>query len=213
MSPVDSGSFENVFWLGGSPCSGKSSVSRILAQRFHLDLFSVDEALPRQLPRLHPDLHPCLTRWLQLSWDERWMRPDDELLQEVISCYSEHFSLVLEDLSSRDPNRGVLVEGCALLPDLVTPLLTYPQRGVWMVPSWEFQMNYYAQRTWAREVLSGCADPEAAFANWMKRDHRFSLWLSERTRHLGLRLLSVDGSRSVDQNADWAAGSFLLSSS
>jgi len=34
----------NVFWLGGSPCSGKSSISEILPQRFNLDVYHVDEA-------------------------------------------------------------------------------------------------------------------------------------------------------------------------
>jgi len=28
----------NLYWIGGSPCSGKSSISRILADRFGLAL-------------------------------------------------------------------------------------------------------------------------------------------------------------------------------
>lgn len=42
---------KNVFWLGGSPCAGKSSISEILANRFDLEVYQVDKALETQVLR------------------------------------------------------------------------------------------------------------------------------------------------------------------
>src|SRR5215216_5249591 len=90
----------HAFWLGGSPCAGKSTISEILAGRFGLEVYHVDEAFEVHAQSLDPVLHPALTRWRASSWDRRWMQPVDRLLQEVIACYREHYTLILEDLLS-----------------------------------------------------------------------------------------------------------------
>ena len=163
--------------------------------------------------RLNPAQHPCLTRWQQMSWDERWMRPSEMLLQEVIACYEEHFSLVLEDVLKAKDSRAQLVEGSAVLPDLVAGLLPHVYQGVWIVPNPEFQTFYYSQRSWARKALADCADPETAFANWMERDSQFGFWVAERANQLGLSLLTVNGSQTIAENANWIAEHFKLTRS
>lgn len=60
----------NVFWLGGSPCSGKSSISEILADRFDLDVYHVDEAFKTHAQRLDPVHQPTLAKWRESSWNE-----------------------------------------------------------------------------------------------------------------------------------------------
>jgi hypothetical protein len=136
-----------------------------------------------------------------MSWEARWMRPVAALLAEVIACYSEHFSLVLEDLLAMGAGRPVLVEGSALLPDLVQPWLGEARQAAWVVPAPEFQRLHYSQRAFIRGILAECSDPETAFGHWMARDIRFGRWVLARTHSLGLPSLVVDGRHDLASNA------------
>lgn len=91
---------KDVLWLGGSPCTGKSSISKILATRFNIDVYHVDEAIESHAQRFDPARNPGLTTWNAATWNQRWMPPIDSLLQNVIACYEEHFRFVLEDVLS-----------------------------------------------------------------------------------------------------------------
>jgi len=203
---IDPHRLSHVYWLGGSPCSGKSSLSEILAAQFNLAVYHVDEAYNRHAEKFEPSRHPAMCSWLGMGWEARWMRPVEALVEEVIACYSEHFSLVLADLLSADlldleADRPVLVEGTALLPDLVHPWLIDGRRAVWAVPAPEFQRLHYSQRAFIRGILAECSDPETAFDNWMRRDIQFGRWVLRRTRNLGLPSLVVDGRQDLAANA------------
>ncbi len=91
----------SVFWLGGSPCAGKSSISEKLASDFGLDIYHVDEAFEIHRQDLNLAHQPTLTRWLASSWTERWMQPIDSLIEDAIVCYREQFDLILQDISAR----------------------------------------------------------------------------------------------------------------
>jgi 2-phosphoglycerate kinase len=114
----DATRLDHVYWLGGSPCAGKSSISEILAERFNLEIYPVDTAINVHFQRINPHQHPNLCHWQAMSWEERWMLPQAELLSEVIACYSEHFSLVFDDVMDFASKRRLLVEGSALLVSL-----------------------------------------------------------------------------------------------
>ncbi len=134
----------NVYWLGGSPCAGKSSISSLLAERFPLDVYHVDEAFETHAQRFDCILHPALTKWCAATWEQRWMQPVDDLVREVIACYAEHFTLALADIRARTENKPLLVEGSALLPGLVASLLPTRHHALWLVPTVDFQRAHYA---------------------------------------------------------------------
>ena len=201
----------NVFWLGGSPCSGKSSISLILASRFDLDVYHVDDAFETHTQRLDPVHHPALTKWRESSWDERWMQPIDNLVQDVIACYREHFALIREDILEMPKRKSLLVEGTALLPRLVASVVTKRSHAIWIIPSADFQRAHYSKRDWARNIVAQCNDPEVAFHNWMERDIRFAAWVESEAIALKLSILRVDGKRTLAENAEAVATHFHLS--
>src|SRR5438552_15409823 len=133
---------EGVFWLGGSPCSGKSSISEIIAGRFGLDVYRVDEAFESHAQRFDRLRQPALTKWSKSSWNQRWMQPVDSLVQDVIACYREHFTLILEDIFSLPKRRALLVEGSALPPAQVRSVLSSPSHAIWLIPSADFQITH-----------------------------------------------------------------------
>jgi 2-phosphoglycerate kinase len=201
----------HVLWMGGSPCSGKSSIAALLAERYGLRTYHVDEAYQEHRQCLDPARHPCMHKWTTTPWDELWMQPAEVLLSEAIACYGEHFQLVLEDLLALPKSDPLLVEGTALLPDRVADLLLDQHRALWVVPTEAFQREHYPQRgAWVGSILSQCRDPEGALQNWMDRDVAFAKWVTRRARALGLNLLEVNGRRSIAENAARVAEYFQL---
>jgi len=204
-------SVRSVLWLGGAPCAGKSSVARLLCERFALDVVHVDDTIDAFMAQLDPERQPALSGWMALSWDERWARPPEALVDEVVACYREHLGFVREQVLSRaGQDRPALVEGSAILPADVARTLASPADALWLVPTRAFQAHHYALRPWVGGVLRECADPVAAFERWMERDARFAAWLEDEVRALGLACLAVDGSRSVEEVAGVVAERFGL---
>jgi len=204
------GQLKDVFWLGGSPCAGKSSISEIVASRFGLKVYHVDEAFEARAQSFDPLRHPALAKWSESSWNQRWMQPVESLVQEVIACYHEHFTLVLEELRSLPKREPLLVEGTALLPAQVAGVLSCQRRAIWLIPNADFQWQHYRRREWVRGILAQCSEPEKAFHNWMERDIRFAQWIEAETRVTHLSSIKVDGNRTIEQNAEAVARHFQL---
>jgi len=203
----------DIFWLGGSPCAGKSSISNILASRFNLDVYRVDEAFENHVQHLDSEIHATLVKWRDASWNERWMQPVESLVQEVIACYREHFTLILDDVLALPKDKPWLIEGTALLPKEVAHVLTRCNQAVWIVPTVDFQREYYAKRDWVSGIVQQCDDPETAFQNWMERDIQFARWIIAETEILGCKVFVVDGQHTVEENALKIAAHFGLEGS
>lgn len=199
---------ENVFWLGGSPCAGKSSVSQILENDFDINVYRVDAAFENHRENFDASLHPALCRWESSNWNQRWMQPVENLVRDVIRCYREHFSLIIEDVSAFPRNKPLLVEGTALMPQEISRILPKRSNAIWLIPTPEFQRKYYSQREWIYEILKQCDNKEAAFQNWMERDAAFADFVAKEAERLSLEWLLVDESKTVEENAAIVAGHF-----
>ena len=108
-----------IYWLGGSPCAGKSSVADLLAERYGLTVYRCDDAYFRHIQICNPQDQPTLHAITSMSWDEIWMRPVDVQVTAEFEIYREEFPLILDDLRHLPEDRPILVEGAACLPELV----------------------------------------------------------------------------------------------
>src|SRR5579859_6913242 len=88
-----------VYWIGGSPCAGKSSVAMLLAARYGWPLYQTDEAYPRHEKMVTPEQQPLFYKLIHLSSEEVWMmRSVEQQAEEEVQFYREEFPLILEDL-------------------------------------------------------------------------------------------------------------------
>ena len=200
----------HIFWIGGSPCAGKSSIARILSQEYGLQAYHCDQEYEAHLERAIPGKHPLMYNAARMTWDEVWMRPVDLLVTREFAFYREEFEMVLEDLLALPQSSPVLAEGTALLPECVAPLLVRPQQAVWVVPTEEFQRKEYGRREWVENILSQCRYPEEAWENWMARDAGFAKVIARDAQERRLKVIEVDGSRSIQENAEIIAAQFGL---
>lgn len=76
----------------------------------------------------------------------------------------------------------------------------------------EFQRKNYSQLEWVRGILEQCDNSEVAFHNWMQRDAEFARWLKAEVNVLGMELMQVDGTHTIEDNAMAVATHFQHSS-
>lgn len=200
-----------IYWLGGSPCSGKSTIAELLAERYNLRYFNCDAAFQRHIQASDPAVQPTLYRLRAMSSDAIWLAPVAEQVARVIAIYREEFPLLLDDLATLPSDRPILAEGAALMPELVVQRSDWTKRSAWVVPTSTFQQTQYAQRPWVADLLNECRDPTQAFANWMARDMAFAEYVATTASAQGLPLLHVDGTTTIAENAAWVATQFDLS--
>ncbi len=200
---------QNVYWLGGSPCAGKSSVADRLVERYGLALYRCDDAFDRHLAQCNAEDHPTLAAIRAMTWDEIWMRPVAVQVAAELEAYREEWGMILQDLAHMPQDRPILVEGCALLPELVAPLAP-SRKALWFVPTPQFQRRHYSQRGFIQGILSQCRDPQQAWENWMDRDEQFGRAVAMDAMQRGFVVESIDGQRSPEELTQLAAAHFGL---
>lgn len=201
----------HILWVGGAPDSGKTSITRALTERFHLQAYHYDLFDRIQPPGHWSRIDPARTPYMHSSpvHDRDWMWVDtdaDDLFRRWLQTTPERFHLSLEDLSALSSHTPVIAEGYGFLPDLVYPFLHSPQQAIWLIPTEMFKRDSYRRRD--KGSFADTRDPERARRNHIGRDLLIARYLAERADALGLRVVEVDGTRSLDQMIDLVASHF-----
>ena len=187
-----------LYMIGGSPCSGKSTIASLLARQYQLRHIKLDDLLIEMMSQASANSQPiCLLR-KDRSPEQIWMRNPEEMADEEWRFYEEIFPYVKSYLI-KNQNRPLLVEGAGLLPHLVKEL-EYPTSSyLCLTPTADFQKKHYRQREWVPYVLEGTTNPDKAFENWMQRDILFAQMVRKEAMELGYSSLLTDGSQSENQ--------------
>ena len=199
-----------LYMIGGSPCSGKSTIASLLARQYQLLHIKLDDLVEEMMSQASADSQPiCLLR-KDRNPEQIWMRKPEEMADEEWRFYEEIFPYVKSYLI-KNQNRPLLVEGAGLLPHLVTELECLASSYLCLTPTADFQKKYYKQREWVPYVLEGTTNPEKAFENWMQRDILFAQMVRQEAVLLGYPSLMTDGSQSENQTAEEVARLLKLS--
>ena len=66
-----------IYYLGGSPCCGKSTISEMLVNKYNLRYFKVDDYLNTYTKKGAKDGKPLLSKVSKMTLDELWLRNPD----------------------------------------------------------------------------------------------------------------------------------------
>ena len=190
----------NSYFIGGSPCSGKSTTAELLADKYNWQYYKIDDYDLKHLKRAQKENHPVMIKFKEMSWNQIWMRDPQLQAEEEFEFYRERFEFILDDLKKYSKDDKLIIESAALLPELLKELNLRNDQIIYMVPSKKFQVKYYSQRSFKDGILKECRQPKKAFQNWMERDHLFGRKVKEQAAHLGFKVLEVDGSHTVEEN-------------
>lgn len=169
------GIYEHVIWIGGSPCSGKSSIAERLSKEFSLNYYKCDDFLDQYIQRGVQKKKRIMLKFNAMSMEEIWIgRSVHEQTADEIEFYEEAFEMVLEDLAQQNASDLIVVEGAACLPSNMLKYQIDLKKYVCIVPTYDFQIKHYAKREWVKSYLSECSSFDVAFNNWMQRDAQFA---------------------------------------
>ena len=190
-----------LYMIGGSPCSGKSTLASLLARKYDLLHIKLDDLVDEMMSQASVDSRPiCLLRQ-DRNPEQIWMRNPEEMADEEWRFYEEIFPYVKSCLI-KDQDKALLVEGAGLLPHLIKSLEEPAVSYLCLTPTADFQKKHYKQREWVSYVLEGTSNPEQAFENWMQRDILFAQMVRKEAQKLGYPSLMTDGSRSEKETAE-----------
>ena len=191
-----------LYMIGGSPCSGKSTIASLIARQYQLLHIKLDDLVEEMMSQASADSQPiCLLRQ---------DRNPEEMADEEWRFYEEIFPYVKSYLI-KNQDKPLLVEGAGLLPHLVKELECPASSYLCLTPTADFQKKHYRQREWVPYVLEGTTNPDKAFENWMQRDILFAQMVRKEAMELGYSSLLTDGSQSENQTMKEVARLLKLS--
>ena len=192
-----------LYLIGGSPCSGKSTIAANLAERYQLVPIKLDDLVEDFTREARKDGAPISTRREKWTSDQIWLREPVAMAEEEWAFYEEIFPYLLPFLVENQ-DKPLMIEGAGLLPHLIKSLnrdLSY----LCLTPTADFQKEQYAKREWVPYVLQNSSHPQLAFDNWMKRDILFAKRCRKEAERLSYPQLLTDGSRRIEEMTEQAA--------
>ncbi len=187
-----------IYYIGGSPCSGKSTIAQALAEKYGFHYFKVDDYLEQYMQMGAADRKACCAEIQHMSPDQIWLRDPQVQCEEELLIYEEICEYIWADLTKLDDRHGIITEGAAYLPVLAQRFGIPVSQYLSVTPTKAFQVEHYQRREWVPYVLAGCSDQERAFANWMDRDALFAEAVQQQCQACGYVSLINDGSLPVD---------------
>lgn len=191
---------EQVFFIGGSTCSGKSTLARSLARQRGWRHFCVDDHLGEYAARGEESGGAICAKHAGMSLSEFWMRDPKEQCEELVEFYHEVFPFVLGDLvlEAMASDVPVVAEGIAFLPELLNESGVDSKHCAYLVAARPLHDELYRARAWTSQLLEGCEDRSRAFQLWMERDNLFAQHVRRQARNSGYCIYEV---ASVDDFA------------
>jgi 2-phosphoglycerate kinase len=193
----------HVYWIGGGSGAGKSTIARHIAAACELHVYATDDVMPDHAKRSTPESCQQLHAFMAMDMDERWVNRSPQTMLETFHWFrGEAFPLITEDLLLLPKEPAVIAEGFRLLPQLVQPLLAVQSHAVWLLPSPKFRQAVFDRRggpQWG--FIAKTSNPEQALRNLLDRDARFTERLHQEATQLGMTMIHVDPTMTVDDLA------------
>jgi hypothetical protein len=186
----------HVLWLGGPPCSGKTSISLLLAGRHDLRSYNSDLHTWEHHDRAVERGWAAGRFWEIAAPDERWLAEPDEIVRRTLDANEERCRLMVEDIEALPASPLVVAEGTPLLPWLVAGRVAGPGHAVWLVPTPEFQRARLLERP--RVEFDRTSDPERALENRIAREIAVGALIERDARGRGFSVIRVDGSLGLE---------------
>lgn len=134
---------KNVYFITGTPCGGKTTISRELARRHNLMVYDIDEQFAKHQQLSDPAFQPTMNKVFKDA-DEFFGRTVEEYTQWLIDNTIEQLDFILLDLIRFSQDQIVLCD-CHLTVE-EADRLTEPSRIVFLIKEPSHLVEDYCNR-------------------------------------------------------------------
>ncbi len=222
MAAIDS-RLHNVYWIGGSSCSGKSSAAKRIAERFGLSVYHTDEhAFGKHMFGLKNEASfPAISRYkgmIMEGMDAFAQREAGVSYRAFLEYCAEVFPLLCADIGGMPKDRPVVVEGAHALPELVRPYAA-PGKAVFLVGAPDFMKSIWLKEM-AGEIPGGNPYEIENYRKSNKKDligekhaqlhHAIALRIREKAARFSFPVIVCDGGLGEEELAGKIAAELNL---
>ena len=187
---------KRVLFIGGSPCSGKSTAAERISKEYSAYYFKVDDFLDQFTHSAAKKGYPACKNSVTMTPDEIWMREPLIQCEDEFLIYDEISELMFEYLKQIDAD-FIVTEGAAYTPNVMVK--HGKKEYISIIPTPDFQISHYKKREWVPYILEGCSDKQQAFHNWMERDILFAKQVQAECEENAVPCIVNDGTRTQDE--------------
>jgi hypothetical protein len=184
-----------VLWIGGPPCSGKTSIARSLATKYDLRVYQSDAHTWEHHDAAVARGFPASARWEEGSPDELWLGALEAMVELSIATNEERCRLMVKDIEALPAAPLVVAEGTPLHPSFVGERLAGRDHGVWLLPTPAFQRARLEERP--RTMFERTSDPARALESRVQRELRVGELIEDEAKARGLHVLYIDETRDL----------------
>lgn len=155
---------ENVFWIGGGACGGKTTITDLLAQRHGLVAYHQEDVLAEHRQAASPEDHPALCAPFR-GWEWFFGRPLDEYTQALLDADREYFEMVVLEAVRQSVHAVLVMDGFLLDDPLLALRLSDYHRSVFLFADEEVIRDGFFDRADKQDlaaVINALHDPERA---------------------------------------------------
>ncbi len=199
-----------IYWLGGSTCAGKTTISNILSEKYGFIVYHCDEYLGKHIEKSNAQEHPNLNRVSKISWNDILSMKVEEYLKWTIGLFKEEFKMILDDLYKLSDGKPILVEGVGLLPELINKEISDINHAIWIVADELFYKMHQIERKELFERIKECSNPEQALENYTNYDLAMGRYIINDAKRLGLNAIEIGNDCEIIKNIETISSYFKL---
>lgn len=158
-------SLKNVYFVTGTPCSGKTTISRALSQRYGYPVYDVDQEFPRHKSLSNSIDQPAMNQEFPNA-DAFFLRPYREYAKWLLQNTREQLDFIILDLIRLSQHQPLFCDLHLTVEQVME--ITEPQRVVFLIKNPDNLMEEYANRPDHQdfsEYLNSASDPQLAKEN------------------------------------------------
>ena len=134
---------KNIYFISGTPCGGKTTVSRALGKKYGIPVYDIDERFEEHQRMSDPASQPAMNKNFKDA-DEFFGRSVEEYKEWLLQNTREQLDFILLDLIRLSQNGKVICD-CHLRLDQAA-LFTEPSRMAFMIKKPENLVDEYCNR-------------------------------------------------------------------
>ena len=202
---------EYIYWLIGGSCSGKSTVSRVLAEMKGITLYDMDEHIFGGY-QYDGQRHPASTAWFTAPNPFVWAfsLPWDEFNSLNRAANAEYLDLLTGELDQQDHDQALLIEGGITHPSILAQAIS-PGQIACLEISEEDRLSTWensAERATMKSWVYALPDPEKQWQRFLDLDRSMTQIIVAESRDKGINIIFREESTPVDELAEIIAAHF-----